>query len=350
MNQLEKEVNLNKIITQMYEKFGKERLSELEKARYLYIELGKLLRYDLNYYTIYDIKQEDCYFKPVYFDNIQTNSYVCRQINLLYAEMLKRVGIDAEAIPSYHALELDDDMPHLYTFIKLQDGRKIIADLTFDLALVQTGMKTESFGSNYDYDCNTISEIELENIDRKIGYTVPVNEKKGKYMDDFLDLLRQELADEDKMKEYLKIAYSQEKNQYKSEELIKYKFDFISRCFFLKEMGYVEGKRFLKSLYQSFFSDEEKKQIYIRFLMFEKSGYRNIVNTEKITCYCWKKSEGDGCEYYIYEEGNNLRHISKEELTEKLSQKQYECLGKGKIIRTNDVDKLFSDDEEILGI
>ena len=40
MNSVEKKIDINELINQMYQKYGKNGLSELEKARYLYLELG----------------------------------------------------------------------------------------------------------------------------------------------------------------------------------------------------------------------------------------------------------------------------------------------------------------------
>ena len=46
-NQVEKKVDLKKIIKDLESKFGKDNeLSDIEKARFLYLELGKLFRYN----------------------------------------------------------------------------------------------------------------------------------------------------------------------------------------------------------------------------------------------------------------------------------------------------------------
>ena len=44
-----RKIDLNKIIKKMDAQYPNGELSELEKARYLYIELGKLLKFDINY-------------------------------------------------------------------------------------------------------------------------------------------------------------------------------------------------------------------------------------------------------------------------------------------------------------
>ena len=77
---------LNDIIQKMNNTFSENSLTELEKARYLYIELGKLFKFDINYISISDYKTEDAYWKSVDFDNIEINTYTCRQISAIYAE------------------------------------------------------------------------------------------------------------------------------------------------------------------------------------------------------------------------------------------------------------------------
>lgn len=144
---VEKEINLNKIINEMHQKFGKDGLSEVEKARYIYIELGKLFRYKMDYLTLYDRKQEDIYYAPVDFDNIKTNSWICVQMSNIYVEALRRVGI--RACTQKDARGQDDySFIHQYTAIHLSDGRNVIADLIYDLPYIQLGMKTNYFGTN----------------------------------------------------------------------------------------------------------------------------------------------------------------------------------------------------------
>ena len=146
MNSIEKKIDLNQIISKMKQKFGEE-LSDLEKARYLYIELGKLFRYNLNYLTAYKRKQEDIYFNYVDFDNIPTNSYICVQMSDIYAEALRRVGVFASTEVDVKA-STDYTMPHKYTVIQLPNDKKIIADMVYDIAFIQLGMKTSHFATN----------------------------------------------------------------------------------------------------------------------------------------------------------------------------------------------------------
>ena len=320
MNSVEKKIDINELINQMYQKYGKNGLSELEKARYLYLELGKLFRYELNYVTMFERKQEDIYFKPVDFDNITSNSWICVQMSDIYVEALKRVGVKSSTQKNPNSKD-DYSMPHQYTVIELADGRKIIADLVYDLTFIQLGMKTLNFGSNSeDGKKDVLSQDEIKKIDDKIGYTFKVSSNERAYTEYFLGLIKQELNDPEKMRDYIKSVYNGE--EYKKENLASYKFDLIRRFFPLESMGFKEGSKCLGILYRDFFSEEEKKKVSYFLLDYEPHENHVIGDVEQVACYCYKK-DGNRCEYYIYEEGKSINPISRDDLKDKLKKKKY---------------------------
>lgn len=316
VSSVEKEINLNKIINEMHQKFGKDGLTELEKARCLYLELGKLFRYKMDYLTLYKRKQEDIYFDAVDdYDNIKTNSWICVQMSDIYVEALKRVGIRACTQKDING-QSDYSMPHKYTVINLSDGRNIVADLIYDLPFIQLGMKTNYFGTNSENgQKDLISDDEIKEIDDRIGYTTCISETEKAYTESFLEMIKQELADPEKMKAYVKDVYNGE--EYKAEKLVEYKLDLISRFFGLEDMGFYEGSKVLARLYKDFFTDEERKKL--SFILLRKEPYENhcVGNVEEIACYCFKKSK-DSCKYYVYEEGKGLINITRDDVKEKI--------------------------------
>ena len=315
INSVEKDVNLNRIIDEMHQKFGKDDLTELEKARYLYIELGKLFRYKMDYLTLYKRKQEDIYFDMVDYDDIRTNSWICVQMSDIYVEALKRIGISASTQKDINGRS-DYSMPHKYTVINLSDGRNIVADLIYDLPFIQLGMKTGYFGTNSENNQkDVVSEEEIKSADDKIGYTFQVSKKEYAYTETFLEMIKQELADPEKMKEYVRNVYDGE--EYKRENLIEYKLDLIGKFLGLENMGFYEGSKVLAMFYRDFFTDEERKKL--SFTLLRKEPYENhhVGNVEEIACYCFKKTK-DSCKYYIYEEGKGLIPITRDDIKEKI--------------------------------
>ena len=312
---VEKEIDLNKIIDRMYQKFGKDGLSEVEKARYLYIELGKLFRYNMDYLTLYARKQEDIYFDVVDFDNIKSNAWTCVQMSDIYVEALKRVGIQAR---TQRDVRGDDayEFIHRYTIIDFSDERTVMTDLIYDLPFIQLGMKTNYFASKtYEENTVCISDDEIKIIDDKIGYTFGLSDDEKNYTEAFLEMIQKELANPELMKAYVKNVYDGE--EYKSENLIEYKLDLISRFFGLEDMGFYEGSRILGMFYREFFTEEERKRL--SFSLYRKEPYENhrIGDVEELACYCFKKTK-DSCRYYVYEEGEGLISLSREDIIEKI--------------------------------
>ena len=334
---VEKEINLNRIIDEMYQKHGKEGLSELEKARYLYIELGKLFRYNMNYLTIYERKQDYIYFSPVDFDNITTNSWICVQMSDIYVEALKRVGINASTQKDINGQD-DYEFIHRYSVINLSDGRSIIADLIYDLPFIQLGMKTNYFGTNSENgQKDLLSEDEIKKIDDKIGYTFGISTSNKNYTETFLEMIKEELNDPEKMRDYVKNVYDGE--EYKKENLVEYKLDLISRFLGLENMGFYEGSKVLAMFYQKFFSEDERKRL--SFCLYRKEPCENhrVGNVEEIACYCFKKSK-DSCRYYIYEEGEGLKMIERETLKEKIE--NYDRIDEKNLDESEYGDDIFS--------
>lgn len=323
---MDKKIDLNNLIKKMNDTFPDENSSELERARFLYIELGKLLKFDINYVSSSDLKSEDIYWKEVDFDNIESNEYICRQISDMYAELLRRADVNAEPVWQPELGDDDDFDPtcrHKFVVIKLKDGRNFIADLVYDMPFIQKGLKTMFFGEQENELLEYVSKIdqqEVEDIDQKNGYKVPKDADKTSfsYIDEFIKMVRDDIYVEDHLRDYVSINFSEEEaNNIKQNSLIKYKLDIISRFFTVSEMGFREGRMFLEKIFLDFFTEEEKKAVKGYNLITEHETFdgmgRHVGNTDMLKCFVWDKGD-KSYEYYIYEQGKNLRHMTKEEL------------------------------------
>lgn len=313
-----KKIDLNKIIKKMNIEFPNDELSEIEKARYLYVELGKLLKFDINYISLSDRKSEDVYWRPVDFDRIDDNKYICRQIAEIYAELLKRVGINAkrhfrtmgQVIDEY----FDSTGRHAYTVMKLSDGRKIIADLVYDLPFIQKGLETISFGTSTENrdDIDLLDPTEVYEIDKKIKYMSQIDQKTLTYVysDEFYRMVRKEIENPEILKEYVDSTYPEED---RNDILARYKLDAISRFFVLEKLGFREGKMFLKKLFQDFFTEEEKLKIRKCDLITEGERPHFYGETKMMQCYALDRGNGK-FDYYMYVTGNNLERMSKDKV------------------------------------
>ena len=308
-----RKIDLNKIIKKMDAQYPNGELSELEKARYLYIELGKLLKFDINYISSSDRKSEDVYWRYVDFDKIEDNKYICRQIAEMYAEILNRVGIKAqreyrtfgEIVDEY----FDATGRHAYTVVELTDGRKIIADLVYDLPFIQKGLETISFGTATEnrFDIDLLDKKEVYEADKKIKYMSQINTETLTYVysDEFYKMVKAEIENPEILKEYVDATYPE---QDRSDVLVRYKLDAISRFFALEKLGFREGKMFLKKLFQEFFTEEEKTKIKKCDLITEGERPHYYGETKMMQCFALDRGNGS-YDYYMYVTGNNLERM-----------------------------------------
>lgn len=83
-----------------FEKFIKDmpdNLNDIEKARYIYLQLGKFFSYDEQYITSgTQEKRNELFYKD--FKTIKDDKIVCATISDLYTYLLNRCGIKAKTI------------------------------------------------------------------------------------------------------------------------------------------------------------------------------------------------------------------------------------------------------------
>lgn len=180
--------SLNKYIA--YVKNETKDLEELEKVRWIYIDLGKRFSFDLKFShggtstqrKIYKSssspkKLEECF---------KNNIGICKSIALIFEKVLKATGTKCIT----RAMFDDENLcPHVNNIITLKDGRAFFADLQRDLENIQTHSTTRRFGILVGTGENILSRFEMEQIDKKIKYIGP-----GKYYsDEYLYLLKSDM-------------------------------------------------------------------------------------------------------------------------------------------------------------
>ena len=339
-------IDLNNLINKMNTSFPDGSLTELEKARYLYIELGKYLRFDTNFVSAHEKKIRNKYWKKVDFDNIEGNEFTCRQIAEMYAVLLRRAGMDAEAIykPEFGDDDYDFDTTgrHMYTRVNLKSGESFIADLVYDLPFIQKELQPIFFGTltepDFFDDITSLDQEDLKKIDEKIGYIGKQDEEKKTiaYMDDFIIMLKEDMENREYLREYVAANYSEEeaKGLTDTSSIIKYKVDAICRFFTVSDMGFREGNVFLNKLLYSFFTADERKKITCKNLISEhedwsclkENNYEPIVgDTDLIRCWTIRQDDGT-YKYYIYEQGKNLEPIERNDLAKKLIKDGYKTI------------------------
>lgn len=148
-----------------------EGLSDFEKARYVYLEMGKLFSYDEKYMFGNSKIRHKMYVRaeknPISFDEMKLNQKkkaICVSMTKVYNSTLNKIGIKAcEYVPYDH-----------YSSFFFIDGNRYTADLNNDLKFIQLHLPTKYFAT---LDGKIVDPILLEKIDEKLGYFYTGEEK-----------------------------------------------------------------------------------------------------------------------------------------------------------------------------
>ena len=149
-----------------------EGLSQIEQARYIYIELGKLVSFDEGYWLGNRREKEKIYKssrKIKEFKDLKSNKVICVSLFKLYNSLLNKIGIEA-----IEESEEEVKFAHVYSSIII-DGKIIKVDLQKDLKNIQAKLRIMHFDEEREATSKTI----LRKIDEKIGYSYD-GEKKLK--------------------------------------------------------------------------------------------------------------------------------------------------------------------------
>lgn len=157
--------------------------STLYKIRYVYIELGKLLEKDTDFFFSVDNKLGE---KNLSFEEIKnayenetklSTSVICKSSSLILKMIYDRIGIKSRLIKSLNnIIEYDDGVDQLdinHWFLAVSDGNEeYFCTLSSDLPYIQMGMETKHFGVNIPYK-KKIGDEEIQVYDgEEIKHTV----------------------------------------------------------------------------------------------------------------------------------------------------------------------------------
>lgn len=327
-------------------------LSDLEKAYYVYIELGKVVSENPEYvFNDRSGKEEH------YNDEMDENFYgICKTISELYVSVLRdeRIGIDAELVKKAP----DSPITHIDTVLKI-NGKNYVANLISDLSRIKTSRRVNSFGvglERFDYNPKMRDEYEeyakrLEKIfgkftiltreqreamDIKLGYSyLPEVSKKDKkeklsssglYTEDVIELLREDMQNPESFKKYVLQDKDVPKEEYLKYKL-KYIFDNINKYTdYNAEMRYLENIRYYIYVAKKLLSAEEASRIdtYVATVDDDK---KNIISIFKL-----RSKEKDGLnEYFMYsneeKKYNEVSQVKMNEFLDSLKGRDIKIIG-----------------------
>ncbi len=265
-------------------------LTQIEQARYIYLQLGKLFTFDEKYW-LGNSKTRRMIYKSAKKiktpKDLKNNKVICVSLTNMYNSLLQRMGIEAEAV---HA---EDDL-HVYTIFKV-DGVEYEADLQRDMKFIQAHRKTRSFGREPDYSTRKlISDEQMQEMDDKFGYTYEGDE----YLAILIDRLRDKLELLPNM-----------------EQKIKYALKKIERFEADTDMGFVEKMLYYEMILPDVLSSKESKKVQIMDMYVEEDGERKYT-----CCISANKEKNEYVRYMYSEKTGTFLPIDEQELIKLMSE------------------------------
>ena len=259
-----------------------QNLSQIEKAYYIYLELGKIIS-ESPQFVFTDRKGKEKHYN----DAIDTDYFgICKSISELYVSILKdkRIGISADLVKKYP----ESPITYVDTILKI-NGKNYIANLISDLSRIKTSRRTNSFCfdlsrpvndsilkednesylkrlEHYYGKIDSLTRQDIEQLDKKLGYSFFIQknskeDERGFYTEDTIELLRKDMNNPESFKEY--VLHNRDVPK---EELLKYKLDYIFENInkltdYNSNMNYLENIRYYLYVAKKILSPEEGARI-----------------------------------------------------------------------------------------
>lgn len=286
-------------------------LSLIEKAYYLYLELGKIISENPRFVF------SDWDYKNIHYNDNMDNRYygICKSISELYVSILrdKRIGIYADLVKKYPNIS----MTHIDVILKI-DGKNYIVNLISDLSRIKTSRRVNSFCfdltmqgekkylerlEDYYGKIDSLQREDIEKLDKKLGYSFFIpryteENERGIYNDDTIELLRQDMNNPVLFKEYIL-----NNEEVSDEELLKYKLDYIfenidNLTSFNSDMSYLENIRYYFYIAKKILSKEEISRIQ-SYVAIIGDDFSNIISILKVKLH-QEGSDKKSNIYYLY--------------------------------------------------
>lgn len=305
-----------------------ENIEDMEKAYFIYIELGKkLFENPINAFGM-DKEKEELSKKKIEKE-LEGN---CKAIAELYVNILNddRVGTKAELITIRKRLG-----SHVDAIIMI-DAKEYITNLISDLSRIKTGKRVNCFAFNlketksimynqmyknkvekYYKNLSYLEREQIEEMDKELGYSyIPENEKnsrkRGLYTEDVFDRIKEELKNTENFKKYVLKG----RENVREEDILKYKLEFFFENMdkFVTnngDMRYLENIRYYFHTLKKFFTNEEAKRLNL-YACAIKRDFSHIYSIVKLKP---ENKDSNGNTYFFYnEQEKQYKEITREEL------------------------------------
>lgn len=155
-----------------------QNISQIEKAYYIYLELGKIVSENPSFVFTNEEGKER------HYNDVIDNEYygICKSISELYVSILRdnRIGISADLVKK----DPENPITHIDTILKI-DGKNYITNLISYLSRIKTSRRVNKFcfdlkEENESYlkrlelyysKIDSLTRRDIEKLDKKLGYS-----------------------------------------------------------------------------------------------------------------------------------------------------------------------------------
>ena len=231
-------------------------LSKMEQARYIYIELGKMVTFDENYWLGNNKEKHRIYKTSMHvedFKDLKSNRIICVSLSSLYNKLLQAKGIKA----TQEFIQTEEKEKHAFSLVEI-DGDLYKMDLQRDLHHIQAKMKTfhfmETRDESDDLEWKKRDDF-LVNIDKRIGYSYD---------------------GEDRLKDLFNKIYRGIQDYCEDRDKIKFVLNTIGEYEDIRKMGYTEKMWFYDKILGIYFNMEDGNKFCQNDLYIESSGRKKF--------------------------------------------------------------------------
>ena len=180
-------------------------LSDMERLRYVYLDLGRRFQFDLDFAFGNSKTKADIYGRsrmPSKLDECMgENTAICKSLAYIFEYVTRKLGLEMRTV-------IDEDdarkLKHMFNVLTTPDGKEYKFDLQEDMRYIKARLRTKHFGrARKKGEPSLIARAELEEIDKKLGY---VAEDKY-YTNEYLELLKMGMNLFGKLDEKLKFFF-----------------------------------------------------------------------------------------------------------------------------------------------
>ena len=190
-------------------------LTDMEKARYLYIAVCKFYSYNPEFITGDEHIRKELFDEDVDINNIISNKGICSSISRALIGVFEKCGIEANGVYFKGRVFKEG---HMEVAFKIDD--KIYqADVAKDLMNVKLGLMTDGFakrmiaaGGKLFQGYSYLNRNEIKELDDRIGYTYGLSDNYNPKADDKKASI-DDLLNDDKMKRIIEKLNQEEKKR-----------------------------------------------------------------------------------------------------------------------------------------